>query len=178
MATAPVTNRAEDSIPKVDGSVAVGEDLEFQRKWWRFENGVWVVFILLLLCDLTGLFGRGFLAKAKAAAADQSLSLDYERVQRAGTPSIMTIRFGPSAIQGGQVRLFISESVIKELGAQRVSPQPLTSTLTQDGVVYTFPAEGPGVVEIALSPSFPGKHQFATGIVGGLPVQATAYVLP
>ena len=33
-----------DSVAKVDGEVAVGEDLEFQRKWWKFERATWIFF--------------------------------------------------------------------------------------------------------------------------------------
>ena len=178
MPTLPVETPIDDTIPKVDHEIAVGENLEFQRKWWKFENGVWLFFLLLLLCDVLGVFGRGWLAKAQISTADQTLALDYERVERAGTPSIMTLHFGSGAIHQGTVRVFVSESVIKRLGAQRVSPQPAKSTLAQGGIVYTFDAEGPSVVEIALSPSFPGRQRFRMNVVGAEPVEADVYVVP
>src|ERR1700679_3032394 len=53
----------DDSVAKVDGEVAVGEDLEFQRKWWKFERAVWLVFTLILVLTLAGAFGRGPRAK-------------------------------------------------------------------------------------------------------------------
>lgn len=87
------TSPVEDSVPRV-GDVAVGEDLDFQRRWWRFERVVWTVFVIVLVCDLLGLFGRGWLAKAKRATPDHTLTLDYERVERASTPSVMTLHFG------------------------------------------------------------------------------------
>ena len=59
MATKTLTKPVQDSVAKVNDEVAVGEDLEFQRKWWRFENAAWVFFTLIIILDLCGLFGRG-----------------------------------------------------------------------------------------------------------------------
>ena len=87
-------NPVEDSVPKVDDEIAVGEDLEFQRRWWRFEKLVWTVFLIVIVCDLAGLFGRGWLAKAEASTPDRALTVSYERIERANTPSTMTLRFG------------------------------------------------------------------------------------
>jgi hypothetical protein len=174
----PFTSPVEDSVPKVDGTVAVGEDLGFQRNWWRFEKAIWWFFLLILVCDVAGLFGRGYLAKASAHATDQTLVLDYERVERAGTPSIMTLHFDRSAIHDGHIQVFVSQSVVKELGAQRISPQPVLTTLNNGGMTYTFAADGPCIAEIALSPSFPGKHHFSMHVVGGQAIDANVFVVP
>jgi len=178
MASIPFESPVEDSVPKVDGSVAVGEDLEFQRKWWRFEKAIWIFFGVLLICDLMGVFGRGYLAKAERSTPDHTLRLEFERVERAGTPSIMTLHFGEPAIREGKIRVFVSESVIKDLGAARISPQPVLSMLNEGGITYTFAADGPATVEIALSPSFPGRHRFSMHVLGGDAVQGNVYVVP
>jgi hypothetical protein len=179
MTTDSTTKPVEDSVPKVDGSVAVGEDLEFQRRWWRFERIIWSFFVLIIICDLLGLFGRGYLAKAQRSTADQTIQVKYERVERVNAPSIMTISFGPSAIRNGQVHLFVSESVVKELGMRRVIPDPGSSTVGNGGVTYIFPATTlPAAVEFELSPSRPGIPSFTAGIVGAEMVKAKVTVLP
>ena len=76
-----------DSVPRVADEVAVGEDLNFQRKWWTFERIIWSFFVLILICDLLGVFGRGWLAKGKLSTPDHALTLDYERVERSATAS-------------------------------------------------------------------------------------------
>lgn len=181
-ATQQTGNPVEDSVPKVDDSIAVGEDLEFQRTWWRMERVVWIVFLLLLIFDLLGGLGRGWLANAQRTTADGALHLTYERIERAGTPSIMTLHFGPGAIHDGHIQVFVSDSVIRPLGAQRVSPQPLASTLSREGITYTFSAsDGPTVAEIALQPSFPGSHSFRMTLLGGAspqPIDARVVVVP
>lgn len=168
-----------DDVPKVDGAVAVGEDLEFQRRWWKFERIIWSFFLLVLIADVSGLLGRGPLAKAERRASDGSLDVKYERVQRANTSSIVTILPQASAIHDGKLELFVSESLLKELGTQRVIPAPQTSTIGGGGVTYTFPvSEVPMTVQLELKPSFVGTHPFTIMVPGGQPVEAKALVLP
>jgi hypothetical protein len=177
--SSPTFHPVEDSVPKVSGAIAVGENLEFQRKWWRFERFVWLVFLAVLLCDLLGLFGRGWLANAQKETPDGELRLKYERIARASTPSIMTLDFGPAAIVGGRIKVYVSDSIIKPLGAQRIAPQPELSTIGNGGITYTFAAsESPASVQIELEPSFPGLHHFRIQPVGSTPIEADILVVP
>ena len=175
----PFSTPVEDSVPRVDNAVAVGEDLEFQRRWWKFETWAWRLFCVILLADLLGLFGRGFLAKAERNTSDGTLHVKYERIERASTPSIMTINFGAAAVQNGEIHLYVSNSLLKELGTQRVVPQPEKSVIGNDGVTYTFPvSKPPATVDLALEPSFPGLHHFSIQVPGGESVRANIFVLP
>lgn len=169
----------EDSVPKVDGKIAVGEDLEFQRKWWKFERGVWIFFFLILIADVLGAFGRGWLAKSKETDSADTLTLNYEHVERAGTPSIMTLHFGQNAIRDGHIQVFVSDSIVRSLGAERISPQPATSTIGKDGVTYSFDAgQLPAAAQIELEPSFPGRHTFRIQVLGGAPIESSIVVVP
>ena len=168
-----------DNVPKVDGDIAVGEDLDFQRRWWKLEKFVWSFFVLLLIADLSGALGRGPLANAKAHTADGTLQLKYERILRENTASIMTVLPGAAAVHNGQVQLFVSDSVLKQFGAQRIIPQPATSAVGGGGVTYTFPATTlPMTVQFELKPSFIGSHPFTVAIPGAEPIQEKAVVLP
>jgi len=161
--TAPV----EDSVAKIGNEVAVGEDLQFQRRWWRFEKAVWVVFVLIVLLDLAGAFGRGPLAKAHANTRGGTMVVDYERIERFSTPSILTIHFGPTAVVDGKIRLWVSDSVVKELGNQRVVPEPVSSVIGNGGIFYTFAATAlPDSVQFALQPSRPGIAHFELRVPG------------
>ena len=48
------TKPVEDTISKVNDEIAVGSDLEFQRKWWRFTHLIWIVFTAIVIADLLG----------------------------------------------------------------------------------------------------------------------------
>ena len=166
-----------DSVPKVDNAVAVGEDLEFQRKWWRFERVTWIVFGLIIIADIAGVFGRGPVAKAQRNT--DALTLHYERIERTSTPSTMSFRFAPSAIRDGHVQLFVSQSVVKQLGAQRISPQPEQSILSDGGITYTFPATSSNaLVEFSLEPGLPGIYDMQAGVPGAQLVKARVVVMP
>lgn len=168
MATETPTKPVENTVSKFNDDVAVGEDLEFQRKWWKFEKAIWTFFGLLVLLDLAGLFGRGPLANAHKQTADGALNMKYEWVERFSTPSILTLHFGPSAVQDGQIRLWVSDPVVKALGNQRIIPQPASSTTGDGGVLYTFPSsDKPNSVEFALQPSEIGWTRFEVRLVTG-----------
>ncbi len=178
MSQQPFVSSVGDSVPKV-GNVAVGEDLDFQRAWWKFERAIWIFFLLILIADLLGLFGRGWLAKAQRTDGGHTVTLDYERIARASTPSIMTFHFQPAAVRNGRIQLYVSEDLIRPLGAQRISPEPKDSAMGDDGVTYTFPVtETPATAEIQLEPSFPGAHHFRVQVIGGQPIDANVFVVP
>jgi hypothetical protein len=179
MATKPFTRPVENSVAKVNDEVAVGEDLEFQRKWWRFENAAWIALTLIIILDLTGLFGRGPLAKTQLHAMDGTVDVKYERIERTGSQSIMTIRFGPSAIKDGKVQLYIDNSLIKRLGTERVIPAPQQTVIGEGGLTYSFPAsKPPASVDLALEPPGPGIFDFTIGVAGAQRVHAKVVVFP
>jgi hypothetical protein len=168
----------EDSVPRID-EVAVGEDLKFQRSWWKFERVVWILFALILLLDLIGAFGRGPLAKAERRATDNSLDLQYDRIERTGTPANLTVNFGQSAIRNGKVLLYVSDNMVKELGAQRVIPSPESALLGNGGLTYSFPISTlPASAEFALEPTGPGLRHLMVQVPGSKPVYLSIFVVP
>jgi hypothetical protein len=173
------TEPLQDSVARVNEEIAVGEDLNFQRKWWRFENAAWILFTLIILADLAGLFGRGPLAKAERRSTDGTVDVRYERIERTDSPSILSIDFGPQAIHDGQIQLYVSESMVKSLGTQRVIPEPKTTMIGGAGLTYTWAASKlPASVDLALQPSGPGIYDFTLGVVGAGPVHAKVLVVP
>lgn len=179
MSSQPETEQIQDSVAQVDNEIAVGEDLDFQRKWWRFENVIWVVLTLVLLLNLFGAFGRGYLAKATLRAKDESMVVRYERIERFKTPSILTVDLGPTAVREGKVRLWVSESLLTDLGNQRVIPQPLSSVVGDGGTSYTFEAtEHPTTVQFALEPSTPGICNLSLGVLGHELLHMKVFVMP
>jgi hypothetical protein len=136
-------------------------------------------FTLLVVLDVLGVFGRGPLAKARMRASDGSAEVTYERVERHGTPSVLRVHFGPGVIQDGKVRLWVSEDLIKDLGNQRVSPQPESSTLDTGGILYTFPAGRPPLTaEFSLQPASIGRASIAFQVPGRERLSADILVMP
>ncbi len=168
-----------DDVSRVNEEVSVGEDLQFQRKWWRFERFTWSLFALLIVLNLAGAFGRGPLAHYQLKASDGSIDVKYERIAREETPGLLDVQFGPSVIQNGKIKLFISQSVVEELGNQRVIPAPETTAVGGGGLTYTFAATNlPASVQFALQPAKPGIFHFVIEVVGAQPVNGTVVVMP
>ncbi len=167
----------EDSVPKINDEVAVGEDLGFQRKWWKFETFMWWVIALVLVLNFAGFLGRG--PVAHATLSSDAMLVKYERVERTGTPSILEVQFQPNTLGKKKVKLHVSQSVVNELGAQRVIPSPLDTAVGGGGLTYTFSAEeAPGSVQFALQPSKPGIFHFTLEVPGSPPIAARVVVMP
>jgi hypothetical protein len=158
-----MSKQISDSVAKVEDEVAVGEDLEFQMRWWKFEHAVWIFFALVLVLTLAGAFGRGPIAKAERIAKDGCIDVKYDRIQRTS----VTVNFGPAAIRNGRIDLYVSGSLVKELGAQRVVPSPARATIGGDGLTFMFPTSTPPAsVEFALEPTGPGLHHLLLRVAG------------
>ena len=79
----------------------------------------------------------------------------------------------------GKIRLYISESLVQELGTQRIVPVPLTSEVGNGGLTYTFLAsKPPASVDLALEPTGPGIFEFTIGVAGAEPLHAKVLVAP
>ena len=168
-----------DTVAKVDDEIAVGSDLEFQRKWWRFTRFLWMFFAAVIVADLLGLFGRGYFANASAGTSDGTMSAKYERIERYSAPSILRIDFGQTAIQGGKVQLWVGESLIKSLGTQRVIPQPEQSIVGGDGITYIFPVSTvPASVKFEMQPSAPGIYDLPLRVAGSQLLKLKIFVMP
>jgi hypothetical protein len=173
------TEPVQDTVPKVNDEIAVGSDLRFQYRWWRFERTIWTLFLAIVIADIIGVFGRGPLAKAHSRTQDGTVDLQYERVERFSTPSIMTVKFGPNAVHDGKVQLWVSESIIKQLGNQRIIPQPETSVIGQNGILYTFPAMStPASAAFALEPVSAGAFHLAMRCPGAETLHVKVFVMP
>ena len=173
------TTEIEDSVPKINDEVAVGEDLKFQHRWWRFERAIWVFFAILVLLDVLGVFGRGWASQAEVRTNDGTMDVHYERVERFSSPSILNIEFGPNAIHDGKLQLWVNEGMIKQLGTQRVVPQPRESIVGDDGITYTFDAtHPPASVQFGLQPSGPGVFPLELRVPGAQMITVRVVVMP
>jgi hypothetical protein len=126
-----------------------------------------------------GVFGRGPIANATARSPDGKMTVQYERIERYGAPSMLRIEFARSAIHDGKVQLWVGETLIKSLGAQRIIPQPEQSSVGEGGVTYLFPASGaPASVTFALEPTMPGIFEMHLQPPSSELLKLRVFVLP
>jgi hypothetical protein len=172
-------NEVRSSVDRVNDEIAVGTNMRFQHKWWRAERIVWAIMTILLVAGAAGVMGRGPLAKAKAQTEDGSLQMQYERFERYKTPSMLALTLNGSAIQNHTAVVWISNSLLKNLGMQRIVPQPAVSQPGGNRTLYAFPAEGGEArLQFALEPSQPGIYDIAVGVLNGPEVHRKVIVWP
>lgn len=173
------TKPVEDTVPKINNEFAVGSDLEFQTRWGQFERVIWMILSVFLLLSFAGVFGRGPVANAEKKASDGSIDVKYERVQRFGTPSVLTVEFPASSIKNGAVQLWADDSLVKPLGTQRVVPQPQSSVIGGGGILYTFPVTTiPASVEFQTQPAVLGSSKLKLRVPGKAEFAANIFVMP
>ena len=179
MASAPLTQRVGDSVAKINDEVAIGEDLGFQRRWWRFERLVWILFVVIIVLDLAGAFGRGPLAYAEAVSPDHALQVKYERIERSGTPSMMTVTLDARTFRDGHANLVLSDSAVGGLGLRRVIPAPESTSVGSDRLIYRFPAgTSAAVVRFEFEPAGAGIYDLRVGIPDATSVRFRIAVVP
>jgi hypothetical protein len=107
------------------------------------------------------------------------LEITYERIERFRTPSILRVALSPSVVHDGKARLWVSESLVKSLGNERVVPQPESSAIGQNGILYTFPVTGsPMSVEFALVPASVGSNPISFQSPGFEKLNLKIWVMP
>jgi hypothetical protein len=173
--TKPVGN----PVAKVNDELDVGADLQFQKRWWRFENIIWVLFTMVILLDLAGAFGRGPLAKEEWKSSDGKVTVKYDRIERYSTPSVITVRTDPGAVRDRKIQIWVSDSVLSQFGMQRLIPEPLYSELDHGGILFTLPSASiPDSIQFLLEPKSPGMYRFALRVAGSEQLTAKVLVMP
>lgn len=177
MSEVPFQQPVEDSVPRINEEVAVGEDLSFQRRWWKFEGAMWWVIAVLLILNLAGVFGRGPLAHTRIS--NEAMVIKYDRVERTGTPSFFVVQLQPQVLAQRSFKMHVSQSLVQELGTQRVIPSPSETTVGNGGLTYSFSAEpGQGSVEFALQPARPGIFKLTVQVAGYPELAMRVVVVP
>jgi hypothetical protein len=106
-----------------DDGLQIEEDRTHSRREWRFEHVGWAVMALLLAAGLLGLFGYGPLSQASAGEPG-TLTVTYDRLQRAGAPSEYRFTVAPSLSRDGVFRLRFDDALLEEVDIQSIIPEP------------------------------------------------------
>lgn len=169
-----------DSVGKINGEVAVGADIPFQRRWWRFERTVWGFFGLVALAGLSGALGNsGPLAHGYYRGEDGFFTVEYERIPHYGTPFKVVLHPGPGSVRAGNIAIWLSRDSIRDLGFQRSIPVSATTTVDENGATLNFPTGGQRAdIVLMFKPDTMGRHPLDIRTPGSLPFSATLLVLP
>jgi hypothetical protein len=161
--------------------VQVEFDREFIEKWLDRQRYVWYSVILLLVVTLTGLLGRGPLAKKTMSAGPGQLEVTYERVLHLKTPATLEVHLPQNALGTGHVRIRLEGAVAHQAAFQQIIPQPIAAVPLPDGLAADIPvtaASAGGRVMIVQQPSTVGPLKSKIALEGGPSLEFTQFVLP
>lgn len=172
MNATPADN-TQHSKPDID------EDLDFQRRVWRFERVGWAVMGLIGLAGLLGLLGPGLLSSAQAG--DERLRIEYQRFHRNLAPAALTVHIGEAAVSEGAATLLLDAAFTEEFKIEGIVPRPTQWQFAGDGMRLRFLAAdlgSPATVHFYLTPQGYGPAVVAVGLAGATPISLRQFIYP
>lgn len=171
--------RANASTPDefVSRNYPISDDIDFQRKSWRFERIGWFVLIIIMLLTLLGLFSKGPLSTRHISSVEGALHVEYQRFQRHGAHSrlIITAQVAPSSTAYVQ----FSPQLLKAFTLEEIHPAPQNSSTQQGGLLLESRADPQGAVTLYLSLRPEGLGNFQQSVrLNGQTVRFSQFIYP
>lgn len=165
----------------VPHDLQIAEDMDLQRRTWRFERIGWVALTLVLVASLLGLFGPGLLGPATAATPRGALKVDYPRFARMQTPLFITVQVRPREGTSRELRLWFDADYLMQFSGALFVPEPRHMEAGPGRVTLEYahdPAPGPVTVRLELEARSCGPIEGRVGLEGDESVTLEHFVFP
>ena len=127
----------------------VEEDMNEQRRAWRFERiGIGALVVLIGL-TLGGLFSKGPLSHVQLQTSDGRLSVEYERFSRNGAQDDVIVT--SSGAPGEMRYLVLGHEWLEGMSIESLNPQPANLTSDERDLVIPMRADARGTATLYLS---------------------------
>ena len=122
----------------------IEEDLNYQRKEWRFQRIGWAVMVFIVLAALAGLMGRGPLSKTSLEDRGSLERLEYHRFVHYRDPEQLKLQLSAQAMQGEQFRLWLSHDYFSGIEIKSIVPEPehMESAASRHAMVFSIAEPG------------------------------------
>jgi hypothetical protein len=138
-------------MKRAERSLQIDENLDFQRREWRWQRVGWVALALFVIAAAAGVFGGGPLSQASAGAPDGALHVEYERFVRRGAAQQVRIRARAAGATAAQpLALDVSRAYYEDMRIQRVQPEPESVDIGPAHVTLRFKRAGEGDLTILI----------------------------
>jgi hypothetical protein len=158
------------------GDLELDQDLDFQRRDWRFQRAGQLALLAAILAALMGLFGRGPVAHASAVGQADAWRVRYSRFVRHRAPDRIEVQL-TGAGAGTHRRLWLDRDYLDWTDVQRVVPEPAAVVAERDRVVYSFDG-APERITFEILPERVGRSRTRLGVGDDPPVVLTQFVFP
>ncbi len=168
-------------MPTTNESIQIDDDPAYQQREWRFERIGWVVMAVLLVAGLLGLLGYGPLSRTQAGTPG-TLTVDYDRLQRASAPSEYRFHATPTLARDGQLRLRFDNALLAEIELNSVLPEPVQMRSGPGYTEFVFamdPADGPPArLQFQFHPATFGRVRGRVTAAGAQPLVIDQIIFP
>lgn len=157
------------------------EHLAFQERQWRWERLGWILFGVIIIAALLGVFGTGPLSNTTATSPDELFQVSYERIVRHQGEAEYLLRIEPEAISNGQVTVWFASATTATVRIDSVAPEPSEVTVRGDRLAWTFaadPAAGPVTIVFHVTPQEIGWETVQVGLDPGTSLTLRQVMLP
>jgi hypothetical protein len=168
-----------DNPPARD--LELDEDLRFQKRQWKVQRVAWVVWVLVLVAAVAGLFGSGPLSNGTIGEEGGPLWAEYQRFERHQGQSELKVFLGRGAASAGEGRVWLGRDFLEGIQLEAVTPPPLRVDAGPDRHIYVFPVTDPQqgtAVVFRFRPEALGRHQGRVGLPGGVELKFSRFVYP
>ena len=175
-----------DGVERLRGADPINDELEvgfnqpFEEGWLRAEFVGRIIMVLFTAAGLAGLLGHGPYSHHTAKSAESGLAIDFEPIARANASTQVTFHIDNPTEQK-TMDLFISTNVVEPMGLQHILPDPVSSKVVQNGVVFTMGVPSGTIdaeVRIVLMPDTFGPHQLEARLDDHAPLKWTQFIVP
>jgi hypothetical protein len=170
------------SIGRDETRLEVGADDDWEERWPRLQRIAWMAIAIILLLGIGGLFGRGPVDHATAAAPDGAFTVDYEPVVRFRTSSVITLHFSPElADDNSVVSIQGNRNLLAPPQILRSTPQPQVWKAGPDGPVMEFRvsrSDAEATIALDVEPGAVGFYLVEFAATNLKPVSLHQLVLP
>lgn len=127
----------------------IEEDMDEQRRAWRFERiGIGALVVLIGLA-LGGLFSKGPLSHVQLQTPDGRLSVEYERFSRNGAQDDVIV--SSSGAPGEMRYLVLGHEWLEGMSIESLNPQPANLTSDERDLMIPMRADARGTATLYLS---------------------------
>lgn len=152
-----------------DRDLQIDENMQHQRLSWRAERVGWIVWTLILLAALLGLFGRGVFNTTSVTSSDARLTVEYSRFWRLQSPMTLRVAAGEDAVADGNLRLWLDRGYVDANTIASIVPEPDGVTAGADRLIFTFSVDagaGRPSVTFEIEPQKAGFRAGRAGLAG------------
>lgn len=161
-----------------DRDYPVQEFLHIQQRHWRLERIGWVLFLLIVLLAVLGVFSQGVLSLTTARSADGALAVEYQRFERNSAASEITVRL--QGEPGEVIQLDITGNLLDRFAIESIQPEPLGSESLRDGLRLSFRTDGEGdaAVYLAVRAAALGSSNSRFAVTGAPSIAVDQFIYP